>query len=111
MQTIDKTWDGLTIEGTLIVGILFAGARHKHFIMRIPMAGDLVSAQEDHPNAPLQVVTMATYHRQLLAVGDIPSESLTFDLIKAELAEIDLALLAAADQKLEERLAQPASEN
>lgn len=101
MTNIDKRWEGLTINGELAVGVYYAGSRHKTFTMRIPLAGDLIDVQSEHPEASLHVATMAIYHRQLLSLGDIPAEALTFDLLRSELAETDLALLGAADEALE----------
>lgn len=104
MQTIDKRWDGLTIEGELPIGIFYAGARHKYFVLRIPMAGDMIAVQEEHPNASLHTATLAGYRRQILALGDIPTEAITFDLLRDELADTDLAALADADERLEKRI-------
>jgi hypothetical protein len=109
MTNIDKRWEGLTIGGELAVGVYYAGLRHKTFTMRIPLAGDLIDVQSEHPEASLHVATMAIYHRQLLSLGDIPAEALTFDLLRAELAETDLALLGAADEALEKKLALPSA--
>ncbi|WP_282339387.1 phage tail assembly protein [Pseudomonas sp. PS02288] len=109
MSTHEKRWDGLTISDSLSVGVYFAGTRHKSFTLRVPMAGDLIAAQERHPNGPLQLVTLEVYRQQLLSLGDIPSESLTTELLRAELAEADLALLAEADAELEKKLAPPSA--
>jgi hypothetical protein len=109
MSNVDKRWEGLTIDGELAVGVFYAGTRHKHFALRIPLAGDLIDVQSEHPEASLQVATMAIYHRQLLSLGDIPPEALTFDLLRAELAESDLALLGAADEALEKKIALPSA--
>jgi phage FluMu protein gp41 len=98
-----KRWAGLTISGDLVDGVYFAGTRHKRFTLRVPMAGDLVSAQEEHPNAPFQLTTIAVYRRQLLALGDIPVESLTTELLREELTELDLATIADADADLEKK--------
>ncbi len=103
----DKQWAGLTIEDELPVGVYYAGTRHKRFRLRIPMAGDLIAAQEAHPQAPIQLITLAVYHRQLLALGDIPSEALTLELLRESLAEADLTTLAKADADLEKKLVTP----
>lgn len=102
-EQINKEWDGLTISGDLVDGIYFAGTRHKRFTLRVPVAGDLVSVQEEHPNATIQLVTIAAYRRQLLSLGDIPVESLTIDLLREKLTETDLAVLADADADLEKK--------
>lgn len=109
MSNHDKRWEGLTISDSLSVGVYFAGTRHKTFTLRVPMAGDLIAAQERHPNGPLQLVTLEVYRQQLLSLGDIPAESLTTELLRAELAEADLALLAEADADLEKKLAPPSA--
>jgi phage FluMu protein gp41 len=109
MTTIDKRWNGLTESGELAVGVYFAGTRHKRFTLRVPMAGDLVGAQQEHPQGPLQLITVDVFRRQLLALGDIPVDSLTTELLLDELTESDLALLGQADEVLEKKLAPPSA--
>lgn len=109
MTTIDKRWDGLTESGELAVGVYFAGTRHKSFTLRVPMAGDLVGAQQEYPQGPLQLITVDVFRRQLLALGDIPVESLTTELLLDELTETDLARLGQADEMLEKKLAPPSA--
>jgi hypothetical protein len=109
MTTIDKRWDGLTESSELAVGVYFAGTRHKSFTLRVPMAGDLVGAQQEHPQGPLQLITVDVFRRQLLALGDIPLDSLTTELLLDELTESDLALLGQADEVLEKKLAPPSA--
>ncbi|WP_095157188.1 hypothetical protein [Pseudomonas sp. Irchel 3E13] len=104
-----KRWEGLSISGELRMGVWYAGQRHKTFIIRVPVAGDLIGAQEEHPGAPLQLVTLEVYRRQLLALGDIPLDVLTTDLLREELAESDLAIIADADAELEKKLAPPSA--
>ncbi|WP_055134841.1 hypothetical protein QZH45_11470 [Pseudomonas corrugata] len=107
MTSTSKAWDGLTATGQLRIGVLFAGSRHKTFTLRVPVAGDMVAAQQAHPQGPLQLITVEAYRRQLLSLGDIPSESLTTELLLEQLAEVDLAILAEADEALEKKLALP----
>lgn len=104
MSNIDKRWEGLTIDGELSAGVFYAGARHKHFTLRVPMAGDIIDVQIAHPEASIQVATLAMLQKQLLSLGDIPSEALTYDLLHAELSESDLSLLSKADEDLEKKL-------
>ncbi|WP_323114338.1 hypothetical protein [Pseudomonas guariconensis] len=107
MSGIDKRWEGLTHTAELAIGIYYAGKRHKSFTLRVAMAGDLIEAQQAHPNGPLQLVTLEVYRQQLLQVGDIPPEVLTTELLRAELAEADLARIADADAALEKKLEAP----
>ena len=109
MTTIDKRWDGLTESGDLAIGVYFAGTRHKHFTLRVPMAGDLVGAQQEYPQGPMQLITVDVFRRQLIALGDIPTESLTTELLLEELTETDLARLGQADEMLEKKLAPPSA--
>lgn len=109
MSNIEKRWEGLTIEGELAVGVFYAGMRHKHFTMRVPMAGDMIDVQIEHPAGTLQVATLAMLHKQLLTVGDIPAEALTYELLHAELSEGDLSLLSEADEALEKKLRLPSA--
>lgn len=109
MSNVDKRWDGLTIQGELAIGVYYAGTRHKQFTLRVAMSGDLVGAQQDYPQGPLQLVTVDVYRRQLLALGDIPFEALTTDLLLAELTEADLAQLGTADEVLEKKLKPPSA--
>ena len=102
-QPVDK-WAGLTITGELGIGVYYAGLRHKTFTLRVAMAGDLVKAQEQHPNGPWQLVTIEVYRTQLLSLGQIPAEALTTELLREELAETDLAIIADFDEQLEKKL-------
>lgn len=104
MSNIDKRWDGLTITGELGIGVYYAGTRHKSFTLRVAMSGDLIAAQQEHPVGPLQLVTLEVYRQQLLALGEIPEKELTTALLRAELTEGDLALIAKADEELEKKL-------
>ena len=109
MSTIDKRWEGLTITRELGIGVFYAGSRHKSFTLRVAMSGDLIAAQQEHPVGPIQLVTLEVYRQQLLALGDIPAEALTTELLRAELAEADLALIADADAELEKKLTPPSA--
>ncbi len=100
----DKQWDGLTITRDLAIGIYFAGIRHKRFTLRAPVAGDLIGAHETYPGAPWHLTTIEVYRRQLLSVGDIPTENLTTELLRESLLESDLAIIADADAELEKKL-------
>lgn len=103
-QTITTQWDGLTISQDLPIGVFYAGSRHKRFTLRVGMAGDLIAAQELHPEGPLQLVTLEVYRRQLLSLGQIPNDALTTALLREALTETDLAAIAAADEALEKKL-------
>ncbi|MCY1395681.1 hypothetical protein D3C76_300710 [compost metagenome] len=107
MSTIDKRWDGLVTTGQLPIGVYYAGTRHRDFTLRTAVAGDLISVQEAHPQASLHLATLAVYQRQLVALGDIPAEALTLELLRDNLTEIDLAALAEADAALEKKLRAP----
>lgn len=104
MAKQDARWDGLTITRELTVGVYYAGMRHKSFTLRVAMSGDLIAAQQEHPAGPLQLVTLEVYRQQLLSVGEIPAEALTTELLRQELTEGDLALIAEADAALEKKL-------
>lgn len=108
-DTHHKQWQGLTISRELPIGVYFAGTRHRPFTLRVGLAGDLIAAQEQHPDGPLQLVTLEVYRRQLLALGDIPTESLTTDLLRDALTETDLAAIAQADADLEKKLTPPSA--
>ena len=108
-MTDHKRWEGLTITGALRMGVYYAGTRHKTFTLRVPVAGDLVAAQEAHPGAPFQLITLEVYRQQLLSLGEIPAEALTTDLLRTELTESDLAIIADADAELEKKLAPPSA--
>ena len=107
---MSKQWDGLTIEGELKVGVWYAGQRHKKFTLRVPMSGDFIAAQETYPEGVLQLITLEVYRRQLLALGDIPEHVITTDLLRENLAEVDLGVLSKADAELEKKLQVPSAE-
>jgi len=99
-----KQWDGLTISGELNIGVYYAGTFHKSFTLRVPVTGDLITAQELHPNGPLQLITVEVYRRQLLVLGEIPAEALTTELLRSSLTESDLGVIADVDEALEKKL-------
>ncbi|WP_164273388.1 hypothetical protein [Stenotrophomonas sp. B1-1] len=101
-------WTGLTVSGTLPIGVYYAGQRHRNFILRVGLAGDVIEALEGQPTASTARIALDLYRRQLLQLGDIPAEALTLDLLKAELAEIDQSELERASAELTKKL-QPAS--
>lgn len=105
MKSNQEQWNGLTISGELPVGLYYAGTRHRHFTLRVPLANDLIAIQEQFPQAPLQLITLGMYHRQLLVLGDIPEEALTLELLREGLLESDLAVIANTDADLEKKLA------
>ncbi|WP_336331644.1 hypothetical protein [Pseudomonas putida] len=104
MSDQDKRWDGLTIKDELPIGVWFAGSRHKAFTLRAGVAGDLIAAQEEYPEGPLQLITLEVYRRQLLELGDIEPKYLTIELLRDGLLEQDLAAIADADAALEKKL-------
>ena len=104
-----KRWEGLSITRELKMGVYYSGLRHKTFTLRVPVAGDLVAAQELHPGGPFQLVTLEVYRRQLLSLGEIPNEALTTELLLNELTESDLAIIADADAELEKKFAPPSA--
>ncbi|KTT63620.1 hypothetical protein NS383_19025 [Pseudomonas oryzihabitans] len=108
-ESQDKRWAGLTITRELVVGVYFAGIRHKRFTLRTGMAGDFIAAQEEHPNGPMQLITLEVYRQQLLSLGEIPKDQLTTQLLRENLAEADLAIIADADAELEKKLAPPSA--
>jgi hypothetical protein len=108
-EQTNKQWDGLTINGELHIGVYYSGMRHKRFTLRVGMSGDLVAAQELHPDGPFQLTTLEVYRRQLLSLGDIPAEALTVELLRENLAETDLAIIANSDAELEKKLAPPSA--
>ncbi|WP_426111325.1 hypothetical protein [Pseudomonas sp. DSP3-2-2] len=105
----NKQWDGLTITRELPIGVYYAGTRHRTFTLRVGVAGDLIAAQEEHPDGPFQLVTLETFRRQLLSLGAIPAEALTTDLLREGLTESDLSVIALADEELEKKLAPPSA--
>lgn len=107
MTNQDKRWEGLTIDGELSAGVYYAGVRHKRFTLRVPMAGDIINVQIEHPEGTIHVATLAILHKQLMSLGDIPPEALTYELLRAELSESDLSLLSDADEALEKKLKLP----
>lgn len=104
-----KRWEGLSITRELKMGVYYSGLRHTSFTLRVPVAGDLVAAQELHPGAPFQMIMLEVYRRQLLSLGEIPAEAITTELLLGDLTESDLAIIADADAELEKKLAPPSA--
>jgi hypothetical protein len=110
MDKQNGRWDGLTTTGTLPIGVFYAGKRHKNYTLRLPMAGDLVRAQQEYPDGPLRLQALECYRQQLLVLGDIPEDALTTKLLTEHLSEIDLGELERADAMLGKRLAPPSED-
>jgi len=101
-------WDGLTASGTLPIGVHYAGQRHKEFVLRVSLVGDLIGAQTEYPNVPVRKIALELFRRQLLKLGEIPAEALTLSLLEAEMTDIDIEVLEEEDTKLTKKL-KPAS--
>lgn len=96
----------LTIEGVLPAGLEYAGKTHKAFKLRPAKVRDTIEATVEvgvDNNLKFMLVTLS---RQLLALGDIPKDGITVELL-SELYDVDLAELHDAQERLEKKLRPP----
>ena len=101
---MEQQWEGLTFSGTLPVGVFYAGKRHRDYVLRLGLSGDVIDAQAENPAGSMLLIALDLFRRQLLRLGDIPAEAITLDLLRQGLAEIDHAELERADGELTKKL-------
>lgn len=89
-----------TARGELIVGVEEGGAWHRAFVMREATVGDAIAAVDDAgPDASVLRIRVHKAARQLISLGDLPSEAITAELLLA-LPEEDLPPLFDAQDEV-----------
>lgn len=83
------------IEGTLPVGLRFAGGLHIAFKLRRSTVGDAIAAFEEVGEDSALKLEAAQIARQLAALGEVPAKDITTALVIG-LDELDFETLAAA---------------
>lgn len=96
----------MEITGTLPVGLDYAGKSHQGFKLRPAKVRDTIEATAEVGTDSNLKFMLAILSRQLVALGDIPKEHITSELL-AELYDVDLAELHEAQETLEKKLRPP----
>ncbi|MGK0600073.1 hypothetical protein [Yokenella regensburgei] len=94
--------DKITCTGTLPVGILFNGRLHQDVVLRLATVGDEIAVIED--GVPDSGVPIAVFARSLMKVGDIPPESITYELLCETLVSDDYTCLRALRDEVKKKL-------
>ena len=93
----------LTETGTLPIGIVVDGVRHTTFELRPVTVGDNVDAVEQlDAKASAYRFSVVLFARQLVALGTIPKEQITAELVQA-LAPSDFNVLEEANEVLKKK--------
>ena len=87
----------LTEKGRLQYGIEFGGKWHYDFEVRVPTVRDNINAVEKHGDASGIRVSFAMMVSSIVALGEIPNEKITFELLSDGLVDADFD---AIDQAL-----------
>lgn len=88
--------------GTLPVGILFEGKLHQEVALGLATVGDEIAVIEDGvSDAGVPVAVLA---RTLLKIGDIPAESITYELLCDALVSEDYAYLRTLREEVKKKL-------
>lgn len=93
----------ITQTGKLNYGVEFEGAVHTDFELRLPTIADNIAGVElvgIGSNLKVHVAMMA---RTLVRLGNIPAESITFELLSDGLVDDDFDVLAAAERDLKKK--------
>lgn len=101
MENQNKTAHSFTQSGTLSVGVLFEGKLHQDFTVRLSTVGDEIAVIEDGVSETGQ--NLAVLVRSIVALGDIPPEAITYELLSDELDIDDYRELKAAQAEAKKK--------
>lgn len=99
----------LTHAGSLLFGVWFSGKNHKSFEIRMAKVSDSIDAEKSTSGKSGVEFMVAVLARQLVALGDIPKESITVELLR-DMYDDDLTILQNAKESLKKKLMGPVSE-
>ena len=97
--------------GTLVSGVLVDGSHHRDFELRLPTVQDNIDAVDEVGSHNGVALNAAIFARQLVKLGGLKPEQITFELV-AGMHPSDFNQLEAAATELEKKrlaAAQPAS--
>jgi hypothetical protein len=93
-----------THSGTLPIGIFYQDKLHRDFTVRMSTVGDEIAVVEDGiPDSGTLVGVLA---RCLTALGNIPEEEITYQLLCDALVSEDYQALRAAQQEAKKKLSE-----
>ena len=92
----------ITCTGSLPVGILFDGKLHQDVVLGLATVGDEIAVIEDGVSDA--GVAIAVLARTLVKVGDIPLNSITYELLCDNLVSEDFAYLRTLRDEVKKKL-------
>lgn len=94
--------NGITARGVLDVGVEYAGAFHRTFVLRPATVGDSIAAGEVGGND--NTFGLRVIARQFVSLGDIPKEAITAELLMT-MTDHDYRIIDAKRTEIERALA------
>lgn len=92
----------LTIDGRLPGGVLVDGVKHRDFTLRLPTVRDNIEAVDEVGSTNGIALSTAIYARQLVKLGTLKPEQITFDLI-ADMHPGDFNVIEGKATELEKK--------
>jgi len=92
MDTHDEAGFEL-VRGKLIFGVEYEGKRHRDFTMRLPTLADNIAAIEAYPDAPATKLEIVMFARCMLALGEIPKDKITYELLANRLLPVEYEVI------------------
>jgi len=104
---------GMTVSGSLPLGIVVDGVRHCKFVLRLASVDDNFYALEQvgveagddlvGPLSNAMRIGLAMFSRQLLSLGGIPLERIDYAFLRQHLAPTDYDVLWEANESLKKK--------
>lgn len=88
--------------GTLVTGVMVDGVHHRDFELRLPTVQDNIDAVDEVGAHNGVALNAAIFARQLVKLGSLKPEQITFDLV-AGMHPADFNKLEAAASELEKK--------
>lgn len=100
---MNTTKNPLTETGTLPYGVQAHDALHRDFELRLPTVGDNIDSVDEVGGVNVVALNAAVLARQIIRLGQLKPEEITFELIRG-MHPADYNYLDAAAQALEKKL-------
>jgi len=93
----------ITHKGTLPIGIEYEGSKHREYEFRARKVRDSIEAEEENSGVSDSRMGLAIIAKQIVALGTIPREAITSDLL-LDMYDEDLKEFQRADREVSARL-------
>jgi len=112
-EQLGLTFQGIsTVSGPLSCGVEYpagSGLLHYDFALRLPMIDDNIAVLQNAKSMSNMQVRTALFARCLTALGTIPAEAITEELLGSSMVDDDFDVLAAAEGALKKKRKRPSS--